>query len=158
LARMLFEPAFRALHDDWQPVARRMVGIMHLSFGRTPDDPAGLAVIERLSASSPDFVAWWSDYRLARYEPSKRVIRHPVLGRLNLLFTSFVASAMAQRDDALIFVMQSPLDEATRERLGASAAPQPQRAGAGNSGKTLLPSSRAENAAASIRVDGNASG
>jgi transcriptional regulator with XRE-family HTH domain len=119
LARMLFEPAFRALHDDWESVARQMVGIMQLSFGQTPDDAAGIAVIERLSAASEQFATWWNDYRLRRYEPSVGVIVHPVLGRLTLLFTSFIASSMAQRDDYMMIVMQSPLDEATRERLRA---------------------------------------
>ncbi len=117
LARMLFEPGFRALHEDWEAVARRMVGIMHASFGRTPDDPAGVAVIERLRAASPEFTAWWTDFRLAHYEPSARVVLHPRLGRLTLLFTSFIASSMAQRDDYLMIVMQSPLDDITRARL-----------------------------------------
>jgi transcriptional regulator with XRE-family HTH domain len=119
LARVLFEPAFRALHEDWEAVARRMVGIMHASFGRTPDDPAGIAVIERLRAASPQFRAWWNDFRLAHYEPSAGVIVHPQLGRLTLLFTAFIASSMARRDDYLMIVLQSPLDAATRERLRA---------------------------------------
>jgi hypothetical protein len=117
LARMLFEPAFRALHDDWESVARRMVGIMQLSFGQTPDDAAGIAVIERLSAASEQFATWWNDYHLRRYEPSAGVIVHPVLGRLTLLFTSFIASSMAQHDDYVMIVLQSPLDDPTRERL-----------------------------------------
>ena len=117
LARLLFEPEFRALHEDWEAVARRMVGIMHASFGRTPDDPAGVAVIERLRAASPQFTAWWNEFQLAHYEPSARVVVHPQLGRLSLLFTSFIASSMAQRDDYLMIVMQSPLDDATRDRL-----------------------------------------
>jgi transcriptional regulator with XRE-family HTH domain len=117
LARMLFEPAFRALHEDWEAVACRMVGIMHASFGRTPDDPAGVAVIERLRAASPQFTAWWNDFRLAHYEPSARVIVHPRLGRLKLLFTAFIASSMARRDDHLMIVLQSPLDDETRARL-----------------------------------------
>ncbi len=119
LARMLFEPAFRALHEDWEAVARRMVGIMHASFGRIPDDSGGVAVIERLHAASPQFTAWWNDFRLADYEPSAGIIVHPQLGRLSLLFTSFIASSMARRDDYLMMVMQSPLDTATRDRLRA---------------------------------------
>jgi transcriptional regulator with XRE-family HTH domain len=117
LARMLFEPAFGALHEDWEAVARRMVGIMHASFGRTPDDPAGVAVVERLRAASPQFAAWWNDFGLAHYEPSAGVIVHPQLGRLKLLFTAFIASSMARRDDYLIIVLQSPLDDETRGRL-----------------------------------------
>jgi hypothetical protein len=116
---MLFEPAFRALHDDWESVARSMVGIMQFSFGQTPDDPAGSAVIERLSAASEQFRRWWNDYGLRRYEPSVGIIVHPVLGRLALLFTSFIASSMAERSDYLMVVLQSPLDDATRERLRA---------------------------------------
>jgi hypothetical protein len=122
---MLFEPAFRALHEDWESVARRMVGIMQLSFGQTPDDPAGIAVIERLSAASEQFGTWWNDYRLRRYEPSAGVIVHPVLGRLTLLFTSFIASSMAQRDDYVMIVLQSPLDDPTRERLRVPRDPTP---------------------------------
>lgn len=98
---------------------RGVVGIMHASFGRTPDDPAGVAVIEQLRAASPQFTAWWNDFRLARYEPSARVIVHPQLGRLSLLFTAFIASSMDQRDGSLMIVLQSPLDDDTRERLRA---------------------------------------
>jgi transcriptional regulator with XRE-family HTH domain len=121
LARMLFEPAFRALHDDWESVAQRMVGIMQLAYGQTPDDAAGLAVIERLNAASEEFGTWWNDYRLRRYEPSVGVISHPALGRLRLLFTSFIASSMAHREDYVMIVLQSPLDDETRERLRAGS-------------------------------------
>jgi len=117
LARMLFEPEFRSLHEDWQSVAREMVDILHLAHGRAPDDPAALELIERLEAQSPEFVAWWSAYRLSDYEPKAGVIVHPVFGRLSLLFTSFVASSLTKGEEQSMLLLQPPTDEATRERL-----------------------------------------
>jgi hypothetical protein len=117
---MMLDPDFRALHEDWDRIAQKMVSILHLAFGRDPNDPAGIELVERLSAESSQFAAWWNAYRLSRYTPTEAVVLHPTLGRLALLYTSFVATAMTDREDRLMIVLQSPIDDATRASLGSA--------------------------------------
>jgi transcriptional regulator with XRE-family HTH domain len=120
LVRMMLDPKFRALHEDWDRIAQKMVGILHLAFGRDPNDPAGIELVEHLSAESAPFAAWWNTFELSRYTPTEAVVLHPTLGRLALLYTGFVAAAMTDREDRLMIVLQSPIDEATRKKLGAA--------------------------------------
>jgi len=120
LARMMLDPAFRALHEDWEEVARRMIGMLHLAYGRAPGDVGAISLIERLSVASPTFVEWWNDYRLRDYEPAEAVLSHPTLGRLRVLMTSFVATSLTGRQPDTMVVLQPPLDDETRDRFASA--------------------------------------
>jgi transcriptional regulator with XRE-family HTH domain len=117
LVRMLTDPRLREQHEDWERIARRMVAIVHLSFGHTPDNPQAVALVTRLRDASSDFRSWWDDYELRRFEPTDAVLRHPTLGRLSLVFSSFVASAAHSTDESVVIVLQPPRDEETLLRL-----------------------------------------
>ena len=117
LVRMLLEPELRALHEDWERIARQMVAILHLSFGHTPDDPRAVALVARLRASSAEFDAWWNEYRLGRFQPTRAILHHPTLGRLTLTFASFVEYAKSLTDDHAVIVFQPPADDETMKRL-----------------------------------------
>ena len=46
------------------------------------DDPALLALVERLRAISPEFERWWHEHDVARFETRLRRFDHPVAGLL----------------------------------------------------------------------------
>jgi hypothetical protein len=98
-----------------------MISILHLAYGRAPADADAIALIERLSKASPQFVRWWNDYRVRDYEPAAAVILHPELGRLDLLMTSFVATTLTGRRPDAMIVLQPPLNDETRQRLASVA-------------------------------------
>jgi len=122
MMRMFLEPALRDLHADWERVARQMVAILHLSTGHAPEDERAIRLVTNLRAESAEFRAWWDGFLLRRFVPTQSNLQHPVLGRLALTFTSFVASAMRTTDDPTVVVLQPAADDATRRAL-ASARP-----------------------------------
>ncbi len=122
LARILLDPAFRGLHDDWEDVAQRMVGILHLAYGTATDDAAAIALITRLSDASAPFKEWWSAYRVRDYEPKVMTIRHPTLGQLDLLMSSFIATTFVARQADAMIVLQPPMNDETRRRFAQAIA------------------------------------
>jgi hypothetical protein len=121
MIRLMLDPEFAALHEDWEGVARRMVGVLHLAYGRATSDVTAIALIERLTAASPQFAKWWDGYRLRDYAPTAVVLVHPTLGRLELLMTIFVATTLTGRWPDMMVMLQPPLNDPTRARLAEDA-------------------------------------
>lgn len=119
LIRMLTEPALRSLHEDWERLAQQMVAIAHLSFGHTPDDERGLALVHHLRQSSPEFTRWWENYTLRSFVPTTARLNHPKLGRLSFIYSSFIASGMDAASDSVVIVFQPAADAQTSQRLRA---------------------------------------
>ncbi|WP_306366663.1 helix-turn-helix domain-containing protein [Nocardiopsis sp. CC223A] len=83
--RLLFtEPAFRALHDDWESVARNAVAILRREAGRDPRDQRMESLVGELSVRDDDFRRWWADHHVAVLDRGSKVMRHPVAGELTL--------------------------------------------------------------------------
>lgn len=117
LIRMLTEPSLRALHEDWERIAQQMVAIAHLAFGHTPEDARGIALVQRLTVSSPEFAEWWAKYGVRNFVPTTTRLNHPTLGRLSLIFTSFIASGMRAGSQPVVIVLQPAADAETAHRL-----------------------------------------
>ncbi len=117
LVRMMLDPAYRDLHEEWESIAAQMVGIVRLAYGRALTDPIATALIARLTAESPEFARWWRDYRVRDDAPKSVRLRHRSLGRLHLLMTTFVASSLTARKDRAMILLQPPLDDDTRDAL-----------------------------------------
>lgn len=118
LIRMLAEPEFRRLHTDWETIARQMVAILHLAYGRSPENASAIALVGRLREISAEFPGWWEEYRLSRFIPIEAVLRHPEFGQLRIVFSSFVESAARDTDEPVIILLQPAADEATRALFG----------------------------------------
>jgi transcriptional regulator with XRE-family HTH domain len=120
LVRMLLEPQLRDLHEHWERIARQMVEIIHLAYGREPEDPAALELVARLRNASPDFALWWDGYGLRRFVPTDVTLRHPTLGRLRLTYTGFVPYAMPSAHDWAVVVLQPAADAGTRAHFAGA--------------------------------------
>jgi transcriptional regulator with XRE-family HTH domain len=115
LVRMLAEPGFRRLHSDWEATAKQMVAMLHLSFGRAPDNARAIELVARLREISAEFPNWWDEYRVSRFIPIEAVLHHAELGQLRMVYSSFVESASRDTDDPAVILLQPAADEATRE-------------------------------------------
>ncbi len=79
---MFGEPAARALNAEWENEARRVLSQFRADTTPFRHDPAVVALVERLSAESEEFAAWWPRHDVAGFEEHERVFQHPVAGRL----------------------------------------------------------------------------
>ncbi|POM26588.1 hypothetical protein BTM25_09890 [Actinomadura rubteroloni] len=87
LARLIFlDPRLRDLYVDWRGKAGDVVAFLRLDASRRPGDPATTALVEELSALSPDFRTLWAEHRLKDKTHGRYVYRHPVVGELELGF------------------------------------------------------------------------
>ena len=80
---MLFaDPATRGLIVDWDIHAKQSLAEFRASTTAIRDDPALLALVERLRAISPEFEQWWHEHDVARFETRLRRFDHPAAGLL----------------------------------------------------------------------------
>jgi transcriptional regulator with XRE-family HTH domain len=76
------DPATRALIVDWDLHARQALAEFRASSTAHRDDPAMVAMVERLRTASPDFDRWWAEHDVARFETRLRRFNHPTAGLL----------------------------------------------------------------------------
>lgn len=87
LTRMLFlDDATRALYPDWTAEAGRAVASLRLLSGRFADDPPLASLIGELTLKSPAFARLWAEHPVERCMSGTKLLRHPVLGELELDF------------------------------------------------------------------------
>ncbi|MFD0690911.1 helix-turn-helix transcriptional regulator [Actinomadura fibrosa] len=124
LARLVFlDEGMRSLYEDWRGKAGDVAAYLRLDAGRHPDDPATSALIEELSAASPEFREVWAEHHLKDKTHGRYVYLHPVVGRLDLGFETLRPPGDA--DQALIahtVEAGSPSETALR-LLAAHTAP-----------------------------------
>jgi transcriptional regulator with XRE-family HTH domain len=90
LARVIFlEEGVRATWRPWEPVARHVIGGLRMNVARHPDDPRMAALVEELTAKSPEFRKWWPDHPVSA-EPTVRYgFWHPDVGEFTLSQEAF---------------------------------------------------------------------
>ncbi|MDL4812697.1 helix-turn-helix transcriptional regulator [Actinomadura opuntiae] len=86
-ARLVFlDEGMRGLYADWRAKAADIVGYLRLDIGRHPGDHAAAALVEELSAASPEFREIWAEHGLKEKTYGRYVYRHPAVGTLELGF------------------------------------------------------------------------
>jgi transcriptional regulator with XRE-family HTH domain len=107
-------PAHRAAIPDWETDARVMLARFRIEFGRHRDDPAFLALIERLQLASAEFRQWWPDHDVSmRGDRAKRFEVHGV-GRMELEQSSF----MVEESPDMRLVVYTPVDAQSAQKVG----------------------------------------
>ncbi|GAA0691369.1 helix-turn-helix transcriptional regulator [Kitasatospora atroaurantiaca] len=112
-------PSMRTLLVDWQREAREILGQFRASVGQHPDDPRTNALIDALTATSPTFVAMWSEHPIQAFAPAMKQFRHPRAGRVDLNYTK-LAVAEAPHQHLVVFLPASPEDAQGLERLATT--------------------------------------
>ena len=76
------DPYTRALIVDWDIHAKQALAEFRASSTALRDDPALLALVERLRGISEEFARWWPEHDVARFETRIRRFNHPAAGLL----------------------------------------------------------------------------
>ena len=91
--RIVLEPSARELYPEWEALVQEVADVLRLNTARFPDD-AGLAgLVDDLLAGSRTFARCWA--RLDVFEKSfgRKVLDHPLVGRLELTYEAFEIAA-----------------------------------------------------------------
>jgi transcriptional regulator with XRE-family HTH domain len=106
-------PVHRAAIPQWETDARAMLARFRVEFGRHRDDPAFLALIERLQVASPEFRQWWPDHDVSmRTDRTKRFEVRGV-GRMELEQSSF----MVEESPDMRLVVYTPVDTQSAQKV-----------------------------------------
>jgi len=119
--RLLFTPQARASRPGWEELARAIVATVRRDVVRAGMVEETRALIEELSACSPEFRAMWAEQDVHSDGEGLKHINHPTAGLLGLEYSTF---ALAQRPD-LALVVFNPLTEADRGKVRALLARSP---------------------------------
>lgn len=76
------EPDARQLIGDWEAEARRVLSQFRADITPIRDDPAVLNLIDRLTAASAEFAAWWPRHDVGGFSERVRTFHHPIAGAL----------------------------------------------------------------------------
>lgn len=82
LLRFVFlAPEARRFIVDWRQRSQRLVAEFRADTADHVDDPARQALVETLTARSPEFAACWRQQEVLSRDGGRRAFRHPVRGR-----------------------------------------------------------------------------
>ena len=105
----------RAAQEDWQSVARFVVGAFRADVARAG---AGLEVsrlVEELSQLSPEFDALWRDNEVASHSAGIKRIHHPQAGLIELEFSAFAVDGRPE----LGMIVYNPVSPRDADRIRA---------------------------------------
>jgi transcriptional regulator with XRE-family HTH domain len=124
ILRMIFGSSrVRAANQDWESVARFVVGAFRADAARAGAVSEVTALVDELCKMSPEFEALWRDNDVHAYGGGAKRLKHPVLGPITMEYSAF---AVDGRPD-LSMVVYNPLESADAERIRSLIASQPPR-------------------------------
>jgi transcriptional regulator with XRE-family HTH domain len=115
ILRLMFgNPRVRDAQDDWQSVARFVVGSFRADGVRAGAGAEVTGLVEELSRVSPEFAALWRDNDVvpAHGEGVKR-LRHPEIGLIELEFSVFAVDGRPE----LGMIVYNPATPSDTERI-----------------------------------------
>jgi transcriptional regulator with XRE-family HTH domain len=117
LLRVMFlDPRARAWHDDWESMARLVVGAFRLDSARAGAAEDAESLVNELSHRSPEFEAMWRENDVpATASDGIKHMEHPAFGSVSLEYSSF---AVDGRPD-LILAVYNPATSADTGRIAS---------------------------------------
>jgi transcriptional regulator with XRE-family HTH domain len=114
ILRLIFlNPRVRAVHYDWESVARLVVGAFRVDAARTGAAAEVEPLVDELCRLSPEFKAMWRDNEVRSFGEAVKHIRHPILGPIAIEYSAF---AVDGRPD-LSMVVYNPATPADADRI-----------------------------------------
>jgi hypothetical protein len=101
------------LFVDWATEARSLAGQLRVNLAQHPDDPRGPQLLRSVLEADDTFRQMWDEHTVAQFESSRKRLRHPGVGRLNLDYLKFAPA----NDEQLSLILFLPADEATARKL-----------------------------------------
>lgn len=119
ILRLMFSnPRMRAAQEDWDAVARYVVGAFRADAARAGASVEIARLVDELSRFSPEFEALWRNNEVAGHGEGVKRLRHPELGPIELEFSTF---AVEGRPD-LTMLVYNPATARDAERVAAFIA------------------------------------
>lgn len=116
ILRLVFgNSRIRALQEDWESVARFVIGAFRADVARAGAGSEVSELVDELSGKSPEFKAMWSEKSVHAYGEGTKRLRHAVLGNIELEYSSF---AVDGRPD-LGLIIYNPVKAEDAERIRA---------------------------------------
>ncbi len=109
----LTHPAWRRSLVEWEDSVSRCIGQLRGAVAEHACEPSWSALVERLSASSPDFVSYWEHHEVHSVDNLIRSILNDRVGLLRLAYTSFFLTP----GTGTRLVTYTPVDDDTSARL-----------------------------------------
>jgi transcriptional regulator with XRE-family HTH domain len=114
--RFIFlDPRVRAAQQNWESVARFVVGAFRVDAARAGAAEAVKPLVDELCRLSPEFAAMWNDNEVRSHGEAVKHMRHPVAGPIAFEYSAF---AVDGRPD-LAMVVYNPATAADAERINA---------------------------------------
>ena len=117
LLRVMFlDPRASAVHDDWESMARLVVGAFRLDAARAGASGNVEALVYELCQRSSRFKAMWSENHVpAAHSETSKHFQHPVFGPISVEYSAF---AVDGRPD-LILAVYNPATSADAEQIAS---------------------------------------
>jgi transcriptional regulator with XRE-family HTH domain len=116
ILRLMFSKSrVRAKREDWESVARFVVGAFRADVARAgaSGSAAVTALVSELCRTSPEFDALWQDNDVVAHGEGVKCIHHPEAGPLDLEFSSFAVEGRPE----LGMIVYNPASPADAQRL-----------------------------------------
>ncbi len=114
IMRLMFtEPGARALQEDWQKVARFVVGAFRADAARAGATTEITKLVEDLSRTSPEFDALWRENDVVAQGEGLKRLRHTELGPIELEFSAFAVDGRPE----LGMIVYNPATDEVADRI-----------------------------------------
>ena len=115
---MFAHPDVRVLVGDWEREARRVLSQFRAEIVPLRDDPAIVALVARLLATSAEFAQWWPRHDVGGFETHRRLFHHPRAGRLEFETQQLVPAG--EPDLRIVVHLTIPGDDSASRLLAIS--------------------------------------
>ena len=116
ILRLMFDNAHvRAAQEDWQSVARFVVGAFRADVARAGAGDEVTRMVDELTRTSPEFDVLWRDADVVSHREGLKRISHPQAGLLELEFSAFAVDGRPE----LGMIVYNPASPATADRIRA---------------------------------------
>jgi len=119
------DPLYRSLAVNWETNAGAVVAQFRAACTASPGDDGFAAVVEQLSAASPEFVERWAQHDVSSPGFLAKEVEHPVLGTLSIEATQL---QVPSRPDLTLVLHNRVPGTGTREKLERLRSPDERRA------------------------------
>ena len=116
ILRLMFgNSQIRAIQEDWESVARYVVGSFRADVARAGATDEITQLVDELSRASPAFDRLWRDNEIAAHHEGLKRLHHPDVGLLELEFSAFAVDGRPE----LGMVIYNPASSGDADRVRA---------------------------------------
>jgi transcriptional regulator with XRE-family HTH domain len=110
---LFLHPPTRSRYVNWADNARESIAHLRAAYGRHPDDPAMIELVDELSAKSVEFRELWARRDVREKGYGRKVVDHPDVGRLELEYETL----RLPDSDQMLVSFTAPADSPSQAAL-----------------------------------------